>query len=49
MNKIVHKSLLACDKFMPEMHLRHHGFIYSACDPFTKNIEKNSTIQRNKR
>ena len=22
---------------MPEMHLRHPGFTYSACGPFTKN------------
>ena len=25
------------DKFMLEMHLRHPGFTYSACGPFTKN------------
>ena len=22
---------------MPEMHLKHPGFTYSACGPFTKN------------
>ena len=22
---------------MPEMHLKQHGFVYSACGPFTKN------------
>ena len=30
MNQIVNKVLLAGDKFMPEMHLRQTGFIYSA-------------------
>ena len=25
---------------MPEMHLKQHGFIYSAFGPFTKNKEK---------
>ena len=35
MNEIVKKFLLAGDKFMPEMHLRKPGFIYSACGPFT--------------
>ena len=37
MNEIVNKFLLAADKFMPEMHLRQPGFIYSACGPFTEN------------
>ena len=40
MNEIVDKFLLAGDKFMPEMHLRQPGFTYSACGPFTKNIER---------
>ena len=40
MNEIVHKFLLAWDKFMPEMHLRQPGFIYSACGTFTKNKER---------
>ena len=39
MNEIVNKFLLAGDKFMPEMHLRQPGFIYSACGPFPKNKE----------
>ena len=39
MNEIVNKFLLAWDKFMPEMHLRQHGFTCSACGPFTKNKE----------
>ena len=40
MNEIVNKFLLACDKFMPEMHLKQPGFTYSACEPFTKNKER---------
>ena len=36
MNEIVNKSLLAGDKFMPEMHLKQPRFTYSACRPFTK-------------
>ena len=32
--------LLAEDKFMPEMHLRQLGFMYSAFGPFTKNKER---------
>ena len=30
MNQIVNHFLLAGDKFMPEMHLKQHGFTYSA-------------------
>ena len=40
MNQIVHKFLLAGDKFMPEMHLKQPGFTYSACGPFTKNKQR---------
>ena len=40
MNEIVSKFLLGDDKFMPEMHLKQPGFIYSACGPFTKNEER---------
>ena len=39
MNEIVHKFLLAGDKFMREMHLKQPGFTYSACGPFAKNKE----------
>ena len=39
-NEIVHKFLLAGDKFMPEMHLKQSGFTYSARGPFTKNKER---------
>ena len=34
MNEIVNKFLLAVDKFMPEIHLKHPGFTYNACRPF---------------
>ena len=37
MNEIINKFLLAGEKFMPEMHLRKPGFMYSSCRPFTKN------------
>ena len=40
MNDIINNFLLAGNKFMPEMHLRQHGFTYSACGPFTKNKER---------
>ena len=40
MNETGNKFFLAGDKFMPEMHLRQPGFIYSACGPFTKNKER---------
>ena len=40
MKEVVHKFLLACDKFIPEMHLKETGFTYSACGPFTKNEER---------
>ena len=40
MNEIMNKFLLAGDKFKPEMHLKQPGFIYSVCDPFTKNKKR---------
>ena len=40
MNEIVNKFLLVGDKFMPEIHLKQPGFIYSTCDPFTKNKDR---------
>ena len=40
MNEIVNNFLLAGDKFMPQMHLRQLGFIYSACGPFIKNKDR---------
>ena len=40
MKEVVNKFLLVGDKFMPEMHLKELGFIYSASGPFTKNKER---------
>ena len=40
MNEIANKLLLAGDNFMPEMHLKQPGFIYSAYDTFTKSKER---------
>ena len=40
MNNVINKFLLACDKFMPEMHLRQPQFVYSACGPFTRHKER---------
>ena len=40
MNETVNKFLLVGDKFIPEMHLKQPGFIYSACGPFTKSKER---------
>ena len=45
MNEIFNKFLLAGNKFMPEMHLKQHGFSYSACRPFTKNKERITKIE----
>ena len=45
MNETVNKSLLAADKFMPEMNLKQPGFTYSACGPFTKNKERIQKIK----
>ena len=42
LNKIpvLGEFLLAGDKFMPEMHLRHPKFTYSACGPITKHKKR---------
>ena len=45
MNDIINKFLLAGDKLMPEMHLRHPQFIYSACRPFTKHKQRIQKIK----
>ena len=31
---------------MPEIHLRQPGFTYSACGPFSKNKEKNKSLNK---
>ena len=46
MNEIVNKSLLARDKFMPQIHLRQPGFTYSACGPFMKNKEGIKSLKK---
>ena len=40
MNEIVNNFSLVGDKFIPEMHLKQHGFTYSAFGPFTKDRER---------
>ena len=40
MNEVINKFLLAGDKFMPERHLKKHGFTYSSCGPFTKSEKR---------
>ena len=40
MNEIINNFLVAGDKFMPDLHLRQHGFTYSACGLFTKKKER---------
>ena len=40
MNEIVNKFLLMGNNFLPEIHLKQPGFIYSACGPFTKSKER---------
>ena len=40
MNEIVNKFLLAGDKFIPEIHLKHPGFTYYARGPLTKKKER---------
>ena len=37
---MIYKSLLAAEKFMPEIHLKQPGFTYNGCGPFTKNKER---------
>ena len=36
----MNKFLLMGNNFLPEIHLKQPGFIYSACGPFTKSKEK---------
>ena len=46
MNEIVNKSLLAGDKFMPQIHLKQPGFTYSACGPFTKTKKEFKNLKK---
>ena len=45
MNEIISKLLIADDKLMPQMHLRHPRFIYSICESFDKNKERIQKIK----
>ena len=46
MKNVINKFLLAVDKFMPEMHLRKPRFVYSACEPFTRDKERIKEFKR---
>ena len=35
-SEIVNKFSLTLDKIIPEMHLKHRGFTYSACGSLTE-------------
>ena len=39
-NEIINKFLLAADKLVPEIGLRHPGFTYIVCGLFTKNKKR---------
>ena len=49
MDAIINKFSLAGDEFMPEMHLRQPGFMYSACGPSTRNKERIKNAKKNRR
>ena len=40
MKELINKFSLSGDKFIPELHLKHPGFTYSACGPFTKHRKR---------
>ena len=46
MNEIVNKLLLTGDMFMPEMHLKQPGSIYSSYEPFTKTKERTKKMKK---
>ena len=46
MNNVINKFLLVGDKFMPEKHLRQPQFVYSACEPFTRDKERIKEFKR---
>ena len=46
MNKIVNKSSLAGDKFMPEMHLRQPELTYSACRGLQKGKKEHKNLKK---
>ena len=46
MNNVINKTLLAGDKFMPEIHLSQPQFVSSACGPFTRHKERIKEFKR---
>ena len=46
MNKITSNVLQTGDKFMPELHLKHPGFTYSACGLFPKHHERIQKVRK---
>ena len=38
--------MLAVDKFMPELHLKHPGFAYIACGKFNKFRERIKNLEK---
>ena len=43
---MIRKFLLGGDKFMSDMHLRQHRFMYCDCEPFNKNKEQIPKIKK---
>ena len=48
MNDIINTLLLAGDKIMPEMHLKHPGFTYSACRHLLKIKKEFKNLKKQK-
>ena len=46
MNEVVGKFLLAGDKVKPEIHLRHPGFLYSACGSYHKRKKEYKNLKK---
>ena len=40
MKEMLNKYVLTGGKFIPEIHLRHPSFTYSACGRYTKNKDR---------
>ena len=45
MNDMINKFFLAGDNFMPEIYVKQSGFTYSACEPFTKDKDRNQKFK----
>ena len=46
MNEIINEFLLAGDNFLPEMHFRQDGFMYSACRPLLKRKKESKNLKK---